>query len=635
MNRNKIVSILSVIFLLSGLCIGKGWTQEAVLSLNAPSEVYAGQTFEVSYSINVKGSKSFQAPAFKGLDLLFGPMQSQSSSIQFINGKRSQSFSLSYTYQLRAPQAGDYNFGKASIVVESGKIYSEEFRLKVLPANTSSSGNATTQPSGNYGSPQGNRSNTSGNTTENTQADISGDDLFVSAIPSKRSPYVGEQTVLTYRIYTSIPVEQFSIYKTPGNKGFWIEELSSVSNQQKEEIINGKKYIYADIMKVALFPQEAGKHQLEPMEVEAVAQVPSQRKRRSNSIFDIFDDPFFTPMEVIKKTLRTQTIQINAKDLPQEGRPSSFDGLVGDYEIEYSFNQAQNPKTNEAITFRFTVSGKGNIEMIHAPQIQFPPDFEVYEPKISYDKKVGDNGVSGTATFEYIVIPRNPGIYKINGFEYSFFNPQQEKYIVKNIPETVLNIEKGSSANQPDITSSVNGEKFKMLGNDIEYIQTGKPRWTQSGQEFLFSLSFWLCLLGEIVLAVILTLLYRQRVKENADIAGLRNRRAAKEARRCLKKASIYMSEGKEEEFYMEISQALWGFLSNKLNIPTAELSIDNVKSRLEEKRIPEELIQQFIETLDHCEFERFTPSGNTNRGMQGIYGEALDIISKIVIAIH
>lgn len=625
MTRHLSKTILSGIFFLTVLSLS--WGQQPVLSLHAPSTVYAGQAFEISYSINVSGSKSFKAPAFKGLDILYGPMQSQSSSIQFINGKRSQSFSLSYTYQLRAPQEGNFDFGKASIVVDGTTYYSEPFSLKVTaspdPAPQGQTGRSSSDP----------RSRPS-ESEEWKPAEIDGSDLFVSAHVNKRTPYVGEQILLNYRIYTSIPVDQFSIYKTPSNKGFWIEELKINPQEQNQEVIDGKTFVYADIRKVALFAQEAGKHTLDPIEVEALAQVPSQqRRRRSNSIFDIFDDAFFTPMETVKKTLRSKSIQINAKPLPEEGKPASFDGLVGNFQIAFDYDKGQEYKTNEAITFRFTVSGSGNIEMIHPPRIQFPPDFEVYEPKITHDKSVSASGVTGKATFEYIVIPRNPGVYKINAFEYSFFDPKAEKYVTTTLPEMVLKIEKGSGAGSAESASPASG--FQLLSNDIEYIRTETPKWMPQGKTFLFSPLFWSCITAELLLLAVFLFVYRKRLERNADLAGMKNRRASKEAKRCLKKAASFMKENKNDPFYIEISQALWGFLSNKLNIPPAELSMDTVREELLKRKISPELTEQFLSTLEHCEFERFSPQGGTARGMQAIYDEALDVIYKIIAALR
>ncbi|MCH5244510.1 MAG: protein BatD [Lentimicrobiaceae bacterium] len=597
------------------------WAQEPVLSLRAPSKVSAGQAFEISYSINVRGSKSFRAPAFKGLDILFGPAQSQSSSFQFVNGKQSQSFTLSYTYQLRAPQAGNYHFGKASIEVDGKTYESEAFDLEVTQAAPNNA-----QNQGNPRQAQGNARPGNSQPTASEITEVSDKDLFITASVNKRSPYVGEQLLLTYRIHTAIPVEQFSIYKTPSNKGFWTEELKIEPDEQEQEVIDNRLYVYADIRKVAIFAQEAGAHTLEPMEVEALAQVQAPR-RRSRSIFDMFDDAFFSPTQTVKKNLRSKALVINAKPLPAQGKPASFDGLVGDYKIDFQYDKNQNIKANEAITFTFSVTGKGNIEMIHPPQIQFPPDFEVYEPKITHSKQVSSSGVSGSAIFEYIVVPRSRGVYKINSFQYSFFNPQTEQYVEKNIPEIVLNVEKGKDLSTGE---SVAGTYSNNSG-DISYIHTQTGKWRKANQKFLFSPAFWFILLGECILCAAFLLFYRKRLERNADVAGLKNRKAAKEAKRCLRKAVFLLDEKHKDAFYIEISSALWGFLSNKLNIPQAELSLENARSGLLAKAVSEELTEQFIKTLEHCEFERFSPASNGLEGMKSLYSEAEGILYQVI----
>lgn len=598
--------------------------QEPALSLRAPASVRAGEAFEISYSINVRGSKSFQAPAFKGLDLLFGPAQSQSSSFQFVNGKQSQSFTLSYTYQLRAPQPGSYHFGRASIIVDGKKYQSEPFDLEVTQAAPAGQAGSRRQDPGNPHARQRQQP------SDPTPAKVSDKDLFVTASVNKKNPYAGEQVLLTYRIYTSIPVEQFSIYKTPSNKGFWTEELKIDADEQEQEVIDNRLYVYADVRKVAIFAQEAGPHTLEPMEIEALAQVQAPQ-RRSGSIFDIFDDAFFAPTQTVKKNLRSKPLKIHARPLPSEGRPASFDGLVGDYKLRFHYDDKQEIKANEAVTFTFTVEGKGNIEMIHAPQIQFPPDFEVYEPKISHEKQVSASGVNGSATFEYIVVPRNRGVYKINSFRYAFFNPQTEKYVERTFPEIMLNVAQGKDSPQTDASPA---KTSSSASGDIEYIRTRTGKWTKAGKQFLFSPLFWLILSGECLVAVIFWAIYRKRIKRNADIAGRKNRKAAKEAKRCLRKAVFLLDEKHKDDFYIEISQALWGFLSNKLNIPQAGLSLENARGGLKERQVSDELTEQFIKTLEHCEFERFSPHPTGLTGMKAVYAEAEDIIYRIIGAL-
>ena len=638
MTRNSIFTNLirrgAALYALLLMFLGPVFAQEPVLSVQAPKSVPAGQVFEITYAINVRGSKSFQAPSFKGLEILYGPMQSQSSSFQFINGKRSQSFNLSFTYGLSAPEEGSYTLEPASIVVDGKTYQSETVTIEAGPARQASGNNrqGRAYPSSGNMSPgsqpgqAGQNRQSASQRRQDLPPEVSDQDLFILVQPDKTNPYVGEQVLLNYRIYTSVPVEQFSIYKTPSNKGFWVDELEVDPQSQQQEIIDGKPYVYADIRRVALFPQNDGSHTVEPMEVEALAQVSVQRQ--PTSIWDIFDDPFFAPVQTVKKELKTKSLRINARSLPQEGKPLSFDGLVGQYDIHFDY-EPKILKTNEAITFRFVVEGKGNIDMIHAPQIQFPPDFEVYEPKISYDKKTDQNGVKGKAVFEYIVVPRHPGIYKVNAFSYSFFNPVSEKYVEENIPEMVLNVEAGKDA---VLATPAQGEG--QGGSDIAYIKPTVSQWQPIGKNFLFSGAFWTFLLAELVLFGLFLLFQRLHAQNKADIAGLKNRKAAKEAKRCLKKAALLLKEQKKEDFFIEISQALWGFLANKFNIPPANLSMDTVRMELASHQVPDDLAEQFIRTLDHCEFERFSPQSSGSEGMKRMYEEAYEIIYKITGAI-
>lgn len=609
--------------------IGLLAAQEPQLSVQAPNSVPAGQTFEIVYSINVRGSKSFQAPSFEGLDILYGPYQSQSSSFQFVNGRQSQSFNLSFTYGLRAPKEGNITVGAASIIVDGKTYQSEPFTLNVTAGNQNRTNQAgRVNPSRNNSRPQTDARQSNTQKQQSLPPEVSDQDLFVTVQPSKKNPYVGEQIILNYRIYTSIPVEQFIINKTPSNKGFWVEELDVNPQSQNQEMIDGRNYVYADIRRVALFAQNEGTHTVEPMEVEALAQIAVQRQQ-TNSIWDFFDDPFFAPMQTVKKELKSPSLKITAQPLPEEGRPLSFDGLVGDFTINFDYD-LQTLKTNEASTFRFTVSGRGNVEMIHAPQITFPPDFEVYEPKISYTKNNNANGVGGKAVFEYIVVPRHPGVYKIDAFSYSFFNPSTGKYEEKDIPEIVLNVEAGKNATM----NSNSSPGSKRTGGDIEYIKPTVDKWHAIGKNFLFSAAFWSCMGAEILLFGLCLLFFRLHAKSKADLAGLKNRKAAKEAKRCLKKAAFLLKEGKREDFFIEISQALWGFLANKCNIPPANLSMDTVREELQKRRVADELTTQFIQTLDYCEFERFSPQASKEEGMKKMYEEAYEIIYKITGAI-
>lgn len=595
-------------------------------TVSAPNKVYEGQAFDVVFSINSRGSKNFKAPSFKGLDVIYGPAQSQSSSFQFVNGASTQSFSLSFAYAIRATTVGEYEIGEASIEIGGKEYKTNATKLSVIASSNKSS---NTQASSNKSN---NRQNTVSKQHDVGAEDIDKEDLFIRTFASKQNPYKGEEIIITYRIYTAIPVEQYSIYKAPSNKGFWTEELNVTSKEPKHEVINGRRYMYADIRKVALFAQDAGILKVDPLEIEAIAQVEVQRTHtNTGSIFDIFNDPFFGNIERVKKTVKSNTLNINVKELPTVNRPKFFNGLVGRYTIKLDYPKTEILKANEAFSFKFSVKGSGNIELIQEPNIVFSPDFEVYEPKIVHNKTNTENGIGGSVSFEYIIIPRNSGVYKIQTFDYSFFNPIKKQYITTNIPEIVLNIAPGDASKAYTSSSGSMQQDITILNKDIEYIDTGKLQLKKRNHSFFLSFAWFSILISLIILFFVLLYLNKQNIKKQADIIGKKNKKALKEAAKCLKKAANFIKENKKDEFYIEISQALWGFLSNKLNIPTSKLSIDNVTSILKDKNINSILIDKFIQTLEHCEFERFAPHVDDLKSMEEMYKEALDIIYKIV----
>lgn len=617
MQKNKFISLLISSFLcFSALCLSTSHAQEVQFNARYPKQVSEGQEFEISFNLNSKGGNNFQAPAFKGFDLLYGPSQSQSSNIQIINGVASQNYSFSYSYVLRALKAGNYQIGRAGITIEGKKYESETISIKVIKGNTQNQ-------QGNGG-----QSNSRPQQQANSK-EINGNDLYVRASSDKSQVYLGEEILLNYKLYTAVSVSQYSIYKTPSIKGFWTEELKDLQEQQpKNENIDGKRYIVAELRKVAIFPQETGKLSIDPLELEVVAQVPVQNQRqRTGSIFDFFDDPFFAQVANVKKELKSNTLQINVKPLPEEGKPLSFSGLVGNFNCKFDYDKNKKIQANDAITFKFTVSGQGNIQLISPPELVFPPDFDIYEPKISTQITSDYNGISGSKTFEFIVVPRNPGVYKINSFNYAFFNPQKHKYITETFDEIVLNIAPSDGNNTENTKKQ---SKLALLNNDIEHI-VSQSDFSKKGSSFFLSAYFIASLLACLLFFIGFLFYNKKKIQQEMDVIGSQNKKALKKARKCLKKANLYLKQNEKDLFYIEISQALWGFLSQKLNIPLSELSIDNVGKTLSSKNINEDLIHQFLETLDHCEYERFAPQGNSRQSMENIYKEALDVIYKLV----
>jgi hypothetical protein len=581
---------------------------------SANSVVETGEQFRLTYSVNAEAS-NFIGPAIQNFMVLAGPSQSSSSSVQYMNGHVEQSTTLSFTFILQAVQPGTFTFPPASIIVNGKKIQSNSVTIKVVKGNTSS--------------PQGNKNN-----TPDAGTGLDENDLFLKAVPSKSNPLQGEQITVTYKLYTRIPVSLNGIDKIPSYEGFWSQDLIKDKDKyaQYNETVNGQKYMVAEIRKVALFPQKGGKLLIDPLQIEIVAQIQTKKKRNSfnDPFFDnFFNDSFFgSSVQNVKKTLRSNAVSINVKALPAQNRPSDFSGAVGSFDLNPSVDRKE-LKANEALTLRLNISGKGNLNLIEKPNIVFPPDFEAYDPKIIDNISYTANGVSGSRTFEYLVIPRNPGDFIIKPISFSYFDLGKNTYVRLQSPQYNIHVQKGDGSEANTTISSSDQEDIKYLGQDIRYIRSTPIELIPIGKYFFGSFLYYLLLILPALLFTVIAFVWKNQIKKRSDIAFMRNKKATRIATSRLKKANSYLKEAKQEAFYNEISHALWGYLSDKFNISLSELSTDSVRSVLQPKEVDENIITQFTDTLHHCEYARFAP-GDKSAIMEQIYNEALTIITKI-----
>jgi len=588
--------------------------EDVKFTASAPATVGSGQQFAVTYTVNTAAT-SFTAPGFKGFSVLSGPNQSSSSSMQFINGNMTQSVAYSFTYYLQAGSEGTYIITPAKVIA-GGKTYeSNSLSIKVVKSAQN------TNPQNNN---QQNRQQ------QNNQASgtLNDNDIFIRTNVSNASPLLGEQIIVTYKLYTAVGISQYTINKLAGNKGFWSEDILKENEKPKQykENLNGKQYIVAEIRKVALFPQESGKLSIEPLEVDVLAQIQAQR-RRTNSIFDFFDDPFSSSYQNIKKTIRSNNLSINVKALPTASKPVDFTGAVGNFTFRSDIDKTET-KANEAVNLKFTVSGRGNIKLIDKLNVNFPPDFETYDPKINDNINKSDNGISGTKTFDYLIIPRTEGVFTIKPVTFSYFDLNKGKYVTLSSPEYTLKVAKGDGKQTSASLTSVNQEDIKYIGSDIEHIKIKPMDLNKKGEHFFLSdLYYFLCLIP-LVLFITAIIFRRKHLKLRSNLALLKNRKATKVAKKRLQKAKTYLTTKEKDKFYIEISQALWGYLSDKFSIPLAGLSMDSVNEALKSKNVKEEITNQFIKTLNDCEFARFAP-GDESLKMDKIYKEAIEIISK------
>ena len=601
------------------------WAQDdPQLTVSAKKQVVVGERFQVVFEANAEG-RSFTAPSFEGFNVVGGPFTSTSSSIQMTGAGVTRTVRNSYTYALQAYKEGTFRIGSASLTVNGEKITSEPFDIKVLPDDGSNSGGGSGGYSGG-GSSQGQAQQSS------NDPEVSGKDLFLKVVPSKKSVYVGEQVVLTYKLYTKVPVSSLSVEKMPSYAGFWTKDISDNNGgalRQSSEYVNGVEYTVAEIQKMVIVPQRSGSLTLDPMTIECIAQIRTESSRRSNDPFDVFfNDPFFNRnIKNVNKQLSSSSLTINVQNLPVADKPDSFAGAVGNYSFKSDIDKTE-LSTNDAFTLTYTVSGQGNVELLQMPTPVLPPDFEVYDPKITTSVDHNAQGLTGTKKAEYLVIPRRAGSFNIPAAEFSYFNPANGSYQTLRSDAYSLNVQKGKDSDQGGGIFASNQEDIKYLGSDIRHIKRDDAKLRPVHSTFFGSAAYYVALLALLLLFVILLLVLKKREQLTQDTAANRNRKADKVARGRLKNALQYLKAKDQEKFYVEMSQALWGYIADKMGIERSKLSMDTVSETMRAKNVPDDLTQQFVDTLNSCEFARFAP-GSAEEKMDDLYQKGIDVISR------
>ena len=599
------------------------WAQDnPTLTVSAKKQVVVGERFQVVFESNAEG-RNFQAPSFEGFNVVGGPFTSTSSSIQVVNGSVTRSTRISYTFAVQATRDGTFRIGAASLTVDGNKVTSEPFEVKVLPDD----GNSAASGGGANSSGQGQVQQST------SDPQVSGKDLFLRCIPSKKSVCVGEQVVLTYKLYTKVPVSSVSVSKMPSYAGFWTKDISDNSGKLKQssEYVNGIEYTTAEIQKVIIVPQRSGNLTIDPMTMECIAQIRTERSsRRSMDPFEaFFNDPFFNNnITNVQKELSSQSLSIDVKSLPENGKPDSFAGAVGNYKFTSSIDKEE-LSTNEAVTITFTVSGSGNIELLQMPEPVFPPDFEVYDPKITTNVDASSQGMTGTKKAEYLAIPRRAGSFSVQPVEFTFFNPSTGTYQTLLSEPYELSVRKGkdSDGDGGGVYAS-NQEDIKYLGSDVRHIMNDGAKLKPKHSSFFASSVYFAILLGLLVVFIALLFILKKRAEMAKDTAANRNRKADKVARGRLKNAYQHLKAKDQEKFYVEMSQALWGYIADKLGIERSKLSMETVSETMKANNVPDELTQQFVDTLNSCEFARFAP-GSAEEKMDDLYQRGIDVISK------
>jgi hypothetical protein len=572
------------------------------LTASAPSQVQVGQRFRVTWELNASGS-DFVAPEITDFRVLGGP--NQSTSMQYINGSMSQS--VSYSYVLDALKEGSFKIAPARIKVGGNVVTSNELTVNVVKGSTSS-----------------NQTNQNTSTQKSSSAsDTDSNQLFARVEVSKRSAYLGEKITADLKIYSRVTMVSFDDWKMPSFEGFWMKDITE--NQQiqlQNEVIDGVMYQTGLLKRVILYPQKSGEITIDPMELSVI--VRERTSGRGRSVFD----QFFGGYQDYKRPVTSNSVTIDVKPYPS-AKPADFSGLAGNLSMKASLDKAQ-AKANEAINLKITVSGDGNLYQLQPIKLDFPPDIEVYDPKTNDNIKANSSGISGSRTFEYVLIPRYAGEFKIGPFSMSYFDPASKSFKTLSQDAFDLIVEKGEGDDERSNSSVnvANKEDIKLIGSDIRFIKQGQYPILNGTSFFYRSVPFYAAITIPIILFVLLLGYAQYQQAQGKDVVRLKSKRATGLAKKRLIKAKKLWDENKTALFYEEVFKALSDYVADKFSIPVAELSKDRIKATLSSKQVPDATVANFISVLDNTEFARFAPGADKEMG--SVYDEALQAIIQV-----
>ncbi len=598
------------------ICVSNALYADAVLSATVnKSTVAVGEQFQLTYSLNTSGNR-FQGPDLKDFYVLGGP--NQSTSMQFINGSVSQSISFSYILQPKAE--GTFKIGFASIEAEGKRIQSNGIIMTVVKANAQ----AQQQQGGNK--QQGQQQDA------NAASGLSDKNIFLKAELNKTNVYRGEALVVTFKLYTNVNIVNYTVSKMPSMNGFWSQDFEMPQQLElHNETVNGVNYKVGELKKIVLFPQQSGTLSIDPMELECIARVQVKQKRNMNDPFGMFQDPFFNDpffggVRDLKYAFRSNKIIVNVKELPGNA-PPGYTGSVGKFSFDASLDKTET-KANEPVSLKIKISGAGNLKLIEAPEIKFPPDLETYDPKIIDNSKPTMNGVSGNKIIEYLLIPRREGSYSLEPITFSYFDLEKKQYVSKSTGPFHLKVGRGSGSTAA-FSSGMSKSDFQMIGKDIRYIKVGETKFNTGYNSFYGSLPFYVMTISPFLLFGGL-LFYRRRTEElNSDIRSLKRRKATALAQKRLAASKKLLDADKHHPFYEEVFKALWGYLSDKLSIPVADLTKESVSAALLSRGVASETVDALLKSINDCEMARFGGMDQSQISTQ-VYNEALQVITRL-----
>jgi hypothetical protein len=548
-----------------------------------------GEQILIQYSIDTQGN-NFKSPNFNGLRVLSGPNPSTQSSYSFVNGKSQNSTKTTYSYYLKATKEGTFNISPATIKVDGKTIKSKSYQLKIVK----------------------------GSDKNKAQQKALSDNLFIKVDVSKRKIVVGEQIIVTYKLFNRLELNNTELSELPDLNGFWTKDLET-SSRFKRDVIDGVPYNVATIKKSVLTAQKSGNLIIDPMELKCSIRVMNNKRNRGF---------FSNNYQIQEEYISSKSITINVTELPSP--PPNFYGAVGEFTIKSEVDNTT-ANTNEAITYKLTITGTGNIELIEPLAIQFPEDFEVYDPKIS-DRIFEGGRKRSIKTFEYLLIPRYEGEYTINSSSLVYYNNKTNKYNTKKTTQHNLII--NANGNTEDENSTINQQIIKTEKKDIHYIFTTTK--LKEIRDNILNKNLFIVIFFLPIFLIILLRIYNTIVgKTDTNSSNWKKKKANKIALKRLKYAQNCINNNDFESFFEEIEKSLLGYFADKFKVSIADLSKETVSTHFYTNAIDINTKKQFIALLDECEFARYAPSNNKNAQMGDFLNKAKHIIIEVETALR
>lgn len=608
----RILGIFTFLFALSLAAM-------AQISVDAPSVVGLNEQFNITFTLNEKPS-SFEWESGENFQLVWGPQTGSSTSISIVNGKHSKTSRYTYTYVVIPRQNGTFTMPAARAVIGGTEHYSKAPSVQVVSNGASQGGSSAASSSSSAAG-----GNSSSSQSSSSRASSS-EDIFMRFSLSRTSAVVGEPITATLKLYTRGSVAGFEDAKFPSFNGFWAQEVESPQNITfQRESVGDKIYNSAVLRRWVIIPQKTGSINIDPAELVCLLQ---QRVSTGNSIFDGFFDDYQT----VRKRVFSSAYTVKVSPLP-EGAPASFTGAVGSYKISAKLS-SDSLKVHDAASLMINISGKGNVALVSAPKVNFPPDSELYDVKTSDRSDKGSGGTSGSKNFEYPFIPRSYGDFQIPAIEFSYYDIQARKYVTLTTDALPYHVEKGAGADyvapEGGINIPVNHRKdVKNLNDDIHYISTKMPK-LQSEDSFLVGGGLFWGLMALVIIAALSVfggVSYMRKL--NGDVVKVRTRGASKAARKRLAMAENYLKKNLYSAYYEELHKALLGYASDKLNIGAADLSKESIAAAFRSAGASEDIVAQYVELVDQCEFARYAPA-SSNEAMKESFDKAGEVISAL-----